>query len=100
MYITVDIGGTKTLIAVFDDLGTIVEQTKFSTPVDYEAFLQELASNVEKLSTADFAYGCVALPGQVDRKHGDDDRTHGSPPADHCSAAAKARVKASGGASR
>lgn len=70
MYITVDIGGTKTLLAVFDDLGTIIEQTKFPTPVEYDEFLQEMAVNVDKLSTKEFSYGCVALPGKVDRALG------------------------------
>src|SRR5438132_798696 len=70
MYVAVDIGGTKTLIAVFDPKGKIVEQVKFPTPVKYDDFLIELSNNVANLSTKDFAYGCSAVPGKVDRKHG------------------------------
>jgi len=70
MYGVVDIGGTKTLIAVFDKDGAIVEQIKFPTPKEYAVFTQELATNVEKLSTSDFHRVAVAIPGTPDRKHG------------------------------
>ena len=42
----VDIGGTKTLVAVFDDSGEIIEQEKFSTSQNYNEFLQNLQSVV------------------------------------------------------
>jgi len=70
MYAAIDVGGTKTLIAVFSENGEIKEQSRFETPKDYEAFIAELAGNVAKLSTSNFKAGCVAIPGMVDRKHG------------------------------
>jgi predicted NBD/HSP70 family sugar kinase len=70
MYGAVDIGGTKTLIAVFDKTGKIVEQSKFPTPKNYEEFGQELAANVAKLSTKNFQRAVVAIPGTPDRKRG------------------------------
>lgn len=70
MYIGVDIGGTKTLIAVFDSKGEIKEQTKFQTPTDYNEFVKELSTAVAKLSTKDFKAFGLAIPGKVDRKHG------------------------------
>lgn len=70
MYAAVDIGGTKTLVAVFDATGNIVEQTKFATPPDYQDFLKELTNNVAKLSTKEFVAGGVGVRGNIDRERG------------------------------
>ncbi len=70
MYAAIDIGGTKTLVAVFDDEKNIVEQHKFPTNHDYELFKIDLAKTVAELSTTDFLRAVVAIPGKVDRKHG------------------------------
>jgi predicted NBD/HSP70 family sugar kinase len=69
MIAAVDIGGTKTLIAVFDD-DKIIEQIKFPTPKAYEDFQRELADNVAKLSTKSFSRAAVAIPGVLDRTNG------------------------------
>lgn len=72
MYVGVDIGGTKTLLAVLDEHGVIKQKIKFPTPKTYDNFLLELkhaAANLDpKLS--DFRAGAVGIPGNVDRKHG------------------------------
>ncbi len=70
MYAAVDIGGTKTLVAVFDSKRNIVQQHKFPTNHDYELFKIDLAKAVAELSTSDFLRCVVAIPGKVDRKHG------------------------------
>ncbi len=70
MYAAVDIGGTKTLVAVFDNHGKIIEQVKFPTPKDYEVFKKDLAKVVANLSTSDFQNIVVAVPGKLDRKNG------------------------------
>ena len=70
MYVGIDIGGTKTLVAALSDQGAIVEAVKFPTPHDYDEFLKELAENVDNMTTKDFRAGCVAAPGSVDRQHG------------------------------
>lgn len=70
MYAAVDIGGTKTLIAVFDDARTIVEQVKFPTPPNYEDFKQDLARNVAELTTKAFIAGAIGIRGNVDRENG------------------------------
>lgn len=70
MYLAIDIGGTKTLIATFNELGVITEQYKFLTPQDYKKFLQELSKSVANLSTKHFKSACVALPGRIDRTQG------------------------------
>lgn len=70
MYLAIDIGGTKTLAAVFDDGGTPTEQIKFATPKDYEQFIQELARNVGTLTTKSFETVCMAVPGLLNRETG------------------------------
>lgn len=70
MYGAVDIGGTKTLVAVFDNDKKILEQVKFPTPVNYADFNIHLAEVVDKLSAKDFKRVVVAVPGLLDRKNG------------------------------
>ncbi len=70
MYLGVDIGGTKTLLAVFDTHGKCLETLKFPTPQNYKEFLTQLAANVAKLSTTDFQAAGVAAPGTIDRTNG------------------------------
>jgi len=70
MYGAVDIGGTKTLVAVFSKDGKIIEQIRFLTPKDYPSFNLELAATVAKLSTKEFQKTVVAIPGTPDRKRG------------------------------
>ena len=70
MYLAIDIGGTKTLIACFTQAGKVVEQHRFLTPTDYRQFVRELAKVVADLATKEFKGCCVALPGKIDRDHG------------------------------
>ena len=70
MYLGIDIGGTKTLIASLTNQGVIAESFVFPTPKSYNGFLKELAVNVAKFSTKKFKALGVAAPGKVDREHG------------------------------
>ncbi len=70
MFAAVDVGGTKTLVAVFAKYGKVVEQVKFPTPENYDDFKIELAKNVAGLSTTEFQKCVVAIPGLVDRRRG------------------------------
>lgn len=70
MYVGVDVGGTKTLLAALDDAGVIVEQVKFPTPQLYDDFLRQLREELAGLTTKDFRAGGIAIPGKLDRKHG------------------------------
>jgi predicted NBD/HSP70 family sugar kinase len=70
MYVGIDIGGTKTLVAALNNEGVIHESLKFPTPPDYDEFLRELRVTVANLTTKDFKAGAVAAPGQIDREHG------------------------------
>ena len=70
MIAAVDIGGTKTLVAVFDAHGKVIEQLKFPTAKNYEQFKVDLADIVAKLTTKDFLRVVVAIPGLVNRRKG------------------------------
>jgi predicted NBD/HSP70 family sugar kinase len=70
MYGAVDIGGTKTLVAVFSKGGEVIEQKKFPTPQDYQDFVRNLETVVDKLSTKNFKRTVVAIPGTPNRKQG------------------------------
>lgn len=70
MYLAIDIGGTKTLVASLDDSGVIKECCKFYTPKTYAVFIDELARNVAKLSTESFVASGVGVPGKIDRARG------------------------------
>jgi glucokinase len=71
MYLGVDIGGTKTLVAVLDDHGVITEQIKFPSPKQYDHLLLEVRHALAHFQTQDFQAGGVGMPATVfDRRHG------------------------------
>lgn len=70
MYLGIDIGGTKTLLACLDNDGVIVERVRFETPQDYDEFIRILTDNVAKLSTKDFEACGVGVPGRIDHNRG------------------------------
>jgi glucokinase len=70
MYVGIDIGGTKTLVANLDEEGVILEEYKFHTPDDYSDFLKELAKSVDKIATKNPIACGVAAPGRVNRVTG------------------------------
>ena len=47
MYVGIDIGGTKTLVAALTNRGVIQEQVRFPTPKNYDHFLLELQKSKE-----------------------------------------------------
>ena len=68
MYLAIDIGGTKTLVATLNDDGVIIERVRFETPKKYKDFVSELASTVAKISTNNFVACGVGVPGRLDRQ--------------------------------
>jgi len=71
MYLGVDIGGTKTLAAVLDEHGVIIQKTKFPTNHDYPTFLQELSAVVADFDVKDFRAAGFGMPvTNFDRKRG------------------------------
>jgi glucokinase len=70
MYLGIDIGGTKTLVATISDDGAIQEKHLFPTPKDYESLLQGLREAAAKFSVKEFQGGGVGVPGHIDYEHG------------------------------
>ena len=70
MYLGVDIGGTKTLVAVLDDDGTITEKARFPTPKTYAEFMQELGAAVAGFTTKNLTAAAFGVPGRLDRGRG------------------------------
>jgi predicted NBD/HSP70 family sugar kinase len=67
MYAAIDIGGTKTLIAIFDENGSIVRSIKFPTNHDYQQFISDLPGQIYELSQLSIVKSvCVAVPGHVE----------------------------------
>lgn len=70
MYLAIDIGGTKTLVASLNNDGVISERIRFETPKKYADFLKALADNVANISTNNFLACGVGVPGRLNREKG------------------------------
>lgn len=70
MFLAVDIGGTKTLLGVFNKSGELKEKFRFETPKNYESFLAVFRRHVEPLLEKNIDAVCVGAPGMIDRKLG------------------------------
>ena len=62
MYICIDVGGTKTLVAHINEDGNILEQVRIATPQDYQEFLKQVEEAVSSFKTQDFTYCAIAIP--------------------------------------
>lgn len=70
MYLAIDIGGTKTFVALVDKNGVIQQRLRFPTPKNYSDFISKLEDSVAYLSTNKFIAVGVGIPGRIDRKRG------------------------------
>lgn len=70
MYLAIDIGGTKTLVASLTNEGVISERLRFETPKDYGKFLATLADTFAALETKEFIACGVGVPGLLNRDAG------------------------------
>lgn len=71
MYLAIDVGGTKTLLAVFNTSGEIIHEHKFPTNHNYQKFLTDLRIAFEtELKDYSITYCCCAMPGKIDRVRG------------------------------
>jgi predicted NBD/HSP70 family sugar kinase len=72
MYIGVDIGGTKTLIASIDESGKIVKSQKYQTIKDFADFAKDLVEHIRTdFMTDEIKAIAVGAPGQIDYDSGD-----------------------------
>lgn len=71
MYLGIDIGGTKTLIAALTNDGEITESRKIPTATNYDHFLLELRNALAHMKSHDWQAAGVGMPtSRFDRKHG------------------------------
>lgn len=70
MNIAIDIGGTKTLVALVDPSGQILNQIKFATPQEYSEFIDALSNTVKEISSEIPNLISMSVPGSIDRQNG------------------------------
>ena len=71
MYLAIDVGGTKTLVATFLQNGELQSSVRFATPKSYSDFLETLSKTLKDIKNIrDFNWCCIAAPGKVDRETG------------------------------
>lgn len=69
MYLAVDIGGTKTLIALFSRKGRIIRRVKFKTAKIYKRFIEDLILNLDRFKKYKIKTVVVAIPGTVQKNY-------------------------------
>ena len=69
MYLAIDIGGTKTLIALFSKRGRVVRRVKFKTAQGSKTFINELQGNLERFKKTKVRSVVVAIPGLVQKNY-------------------------------
>ncbi|CAN5345991.1 ROK family protein [soil metagenome] len=62
MYLGIDVGGTKTLVASLNNHGEIVESRKFPTEKNYDHFLLELRHALAHMQHSDWQAAGVGIP--------------------------------------
>lgn len=70
MILAIDVGGTKTLVAVFTNSGKMVKSIKLKTPKDYQKFISSLNATLLRFDDFKLNYACIALPGKINRQKG------------------------------
>lgn len=70
MIVGVDIGGTKTLLALFAENGKLLKEARFETSHNYDDFLKDLETHARTFETEKAKIACVAVPGLLDRERG------------------------------
>lgn len=70
MYLAVDIGGSKTLMAAFSDEGKVVAEHKFPTNHDYQQFINDIKNEFSVFKDYRFEACCLAAPGALNRQTG------------------------------
>jgi predicted NBD/HSP70 family sugar kinase len=71
MILTVDVGGTKVLVATFSDDGKVIKSEKFKTPIMYPDFISQLKETIRKVVDGEELSACsIAVPGTLDRENG------------------------------
>ena len=70
MYLGIDVGASKTLLAAFEGKDKIAKEIKFATPKNYSEFIKMLGENIKRLGIQTPDAICCAIPGLVDEQKG------------------------------
>jgi len=71
MYLAIDVGASKTLLAVFSPDGQLLGEHRFPTSKDYHKFLVDFKKTFESnFASYQLLACCCAIPGKVDRARG------------------------------
>ena len=70
MYLGIDVGGTKTVVAALTNEGVISTQVKFPTPKKYDELIKLLPEKIAELGAHDYVACGIGVPGTIDRKRG------------------------------
>lgn len=71
MYLGIDVGGSKTLLAAFSEDGKILHEFKFKTNPDYPGFLNDIKQALEaEFSAYSFKVGGLGAPAEFDMADG------------------------------
>lgn len=69
MYLAIDIGATKTLIALFSQRGRVVRRIKFRTAQGYKTFLNDISDNLKVFQKYKIKSIVIAVPGIVQKNY-------------------------------
>ncbi|MBR0468008.1 ROK family protein [Candidatus Saccharibacteria bacterium] len=69
MYLAIDIGATKTLIALFSQRGRVLRRVKFPTARGAKVFINDLVRNLESFRKYKVWAVVVAIPGIVQKNY-------------------------------
>lgn len=69
MYLAIDIGGTKTLVALFSERGRVVKRVKFKTARGSKTFLADLSKVLKTFVRRKVKVVVVAIPGTVQKNY-------------------------------
>lgn len=67
MYLSIDVGGTKTLIALFSKHGRVIRRVKFRTAVQFDDFVRDLRGCLSEFKNRPIKAITVAIPGIVQK---------------------------------
>lgn len=71
MFLAIDVGGSKVLLSVFDDAGTVLGSAKIQTPIMYPDFIVDVKKQIHELIGDQQPQACaIALPATLDRDSG------------------------------
>jgi glucokinase len=65
MYLCIDVGGTKTLIACLDENGVIIEKIKIPTSRVYKTFLKDIQGVLQDFNNNQFVAGAIGVPAAL-----------------------------------